>query len=1199
MKCTISIIFIIFLTSLTCSQWLSDIRLTNDPSSSYTHFGRCIAADGNTLHVIWRDYRNGTNPEIYYKQSLNGGIDWSQDIRLTNDPEYSSVPCISALNSVVHVVWLEARDGNSEIYYKRSTDNGLNWQPDFRLTNDVYNSDFPFVCAFGSFVHVVWQESRNDTSEIYYKHSTDFGASWGPDVRLTFNPLESFIPSISCNNNFIHVVWNDTRDGNLEIYYKRSNDFGNSWSLDYRITNSSGSSYQPIITTNISDIYISWRDNRDGDDEIYFVHSTNDGYDWGNNIQLTFNGTSTSPAICVSGSSLHLVWEDHRDGNDEIYYKASTNKGEIWSGDIRLTNNFYTSTFPSICILGTIVNVVWNDNRNGNYEIYYKRNPNGNIAPPVNSPALISPPNNSNNIGLVPLLDWDSVTNANIYNCQISTDYNFNTVVFDSSVISTQVIVPSGRLNNNTQYFWRVRGANGGGNGPWSVIWNFRTLQSLVTTPVAYEKWISGEKDTIRWSGTNWPFVNIKLTLNLGTPIQSNYTVASNIPNGPESYIWNIPENLLSFRTKITIENSLNPLQKIESNIFRLKPYLLTRTNSDSTYYEYRKDRDQWGFWNEGGQMWPFSWWIQFVYQAVIDPFTGMPYSLSQGEHTFLKALPWQFPDWISWVSTFTVDNCYISLEKAIYSPLALSKWRSRKKGWDGSCFGIAISNALVFRNKSNFYNKFPSFPQFTNPIEIQASDEVRRTVNELFCYQYGQPHINYIHENGIKSVNQTLRELKKMLLSENDSVRILCFFSQDAKGGHAVVPYKIQMDNIVQSKYYLYIYDNAYPQSNSVVIIDTTAYNGRGSWHYEQPPFNDWGGENFFFLMDSVTKYLSNPMFKDQNPVAFSDTILQVTNNSSSSIIIHDEFGRITGHTVDTNFLNIPGSFPLISFNSIRSYPYGYTLRNNHYSVKLTEFLEDTIETYFFTKNRAYTYARNNAIFSHSDFLNFESGISTLNFDSATKTINLSSIIKETSDEKQVVLSELSLSMNDSVKLIELDSNTSKLVNWANQKTYSIKLNFAAINGLGEFEAFNLAIPVNSSHIFIPNWNSLNNSQLVILVDLENNGTIDDTLRIDNQLIGVENGNTVLPKEYALNQNYPNPFNGKTVIVFDIVEAQEVKLSVYDILGREILTLVNNKLNAGRYKAIWSADNFASGIYFYSIKAGNYTATRKMILVK
>ena len=83
------------------------------------------------------------------------------------------------------------------------------------------------------------------------------------------------------------------------------------------------------------------------------------------------------------------------------------------------------------------------------------------------------------------------------------------------------------------------------------------------------------------------------------------------------------------------------------------------------------------------------------------------------------------------------------------------------------------------------------------------------------------------------------------------------------------------------------------------------------------------------------------------------------------------------------------------------------------------------------------------------------------------------------------------------------------------------------------------------------------------------------------------------------LYQNYPNPFNPNTTISFDLPKTSEVSLKVFDILGEELGTLVNDKLSAGSYSYDWDASNLASGVYWYRLQAGHYVKTRKMVLMK
>jgi 5-hydroxyisourate hydrolase-like protein (transthyretin family) len=90
-------------------------------------------------------------------------------------------------------------------------------------------------------------------------------------------------------------------------------------------------------------------------------------------------------------------------------------------------------------------------------------------------------------------------------------------------------------------------------------------------------------------------------------------------------------------------------------------------------------------------------------------------------------------------------------------------------------------------------------------------------------------------------------------------------------------------------------------------------------------------------------------------------------------------------------------------------------------------------------------------------------------------------------------------------------------------------------------------------------------------------------------------------PKEFALYQNYPNPFNPTTTIRYSIPEAGSVpvNLKIYDILGREVETLVNKDQKAGNYEVEFNAGKYASGMYIYRLTAGNFKSIKKMMLVK
>ena len=89
------------------------------------------------------------------------------------------------------------------------------------------------------------------------------------------------------------------------------------------------------------------------------------------------------------------------------------------------------------------------------------------------------------------------------------------------------------------------------------------------------------------------------------------------------------------------------------------------------------------------------------------------------------------------------------------------------------------------------------------------------------------------------------------------------------------------------------------------------------------------------------------------------------------------------------------------------------------------------------------------------------------------------------------------------------------------------------------------------------------------------------------------------IPKDFQLYQNYPNPFNPTTNIKYDVPKASNVKIKIYDVSGKEIMTLVNQNMTAGSYETKFDASNLSSGIYFCNMIAGDYTSLKKMVLLK
>lgn len=144
---------------------------------------------------------------------------------------------------------------------------------------------------------------------------------------------------------------------------------------------------------------------------------------------------------------------------------------------------------------------------------------------------------------------------------------------------------------------------------------------------------------------------------------------------------------------------------------------------------------------------------------------------------------------------------------------------------------------------------------------------------------------------------------------------------------------------------------------------------------------------------------------------------------------------------------------------------------------------------------------------------------------------------------------------------------------------TYNSGQNWIAVLSADSSEIYSLSFP-DSLHGFA----------------VGNNGVI---LKYSPVITSVTENNSNSPSDFFLYQNFPNPFNPYTVISYRLSVSNLISLKVYDILGNEITTLVNQKQPAGNYRVSFKSNNLSSGIYFYKLTAGNFSETKRMVLIK
>ena len=222
------------------------------------------------------------------------------------------------------MVWSDATPGNQEIYYKSSSNGGASWTPLRRLSNTVGASLTPVVAVSGANVHVAWSDTTSGNEEIYYKSSSNGGVNWTGVRRLTWTSGVSKRPALAFGGSTLHLVWDDSTPGNKEIYYKSSGNGGANWSAIRRLSTTNGNSYAAAIAVERFEYPRGVERFDPGNFEIYTKSSNSGGGSWSSLRRLsTTSGASMTPAIVVNGSDVQLSWADSTTGNFEIQYKSS------------------------------------------------------------------------------------------------------------------------------------------------------------------------------------------------------------------------------------------------------------------------------------------------------------------------------------------------------------------------------------------------------------------------------------------------------------------------------------------------------------------------------------------------------------------------------------------------------------------------------------------------------------------------------------------------------------------------------------------------------------------------------------------------------------------------------------------------------------------------------------------------------------
>ncbi len=364
--------FFLFFTSFVEAQWSTPFSLSPSAVSATLNesMGSCIGTGGDTLHVVWTDKLSTTRARIYYTRSLDTGLTWSAPQVLTDTSSNAWNPAIAVNGKNIHVVWREisTTNGHRASWYKHSTDGGITWGPNVFLDS---TADWPAVSVSGNNVYVandVVTAASPYNTEIYFLRSTDNGSTWSSPQQLTFAVGRSEDEAIHAEGSHVYMSWNDNRAGQFQILYKESHDFGVTWGADMVVIPIKD--YNTMVWSDGAHIDVVACGAPSGRYQLLLAQSADTGLTWNASMDLSNDTAHTYflPDMVRNDSDLHIVCSS---GSGPKYFHSGDG-GTTWDAPVILPGaNFIAYT-------GCALHIIYGSS--ADHHIYYIRNPHGNAG---------------------------------------------------------------------------------------------------------------------------------------------------------------------------------------------------------------------------------------------------------------------------------------------------------------------------------------------------------------------------------------------------------------------------------------------------------------------------------------------------------------------------------------------------------------------------------------------------------------------------------------------------------------------------------------------------------------------------------------------------------------------------------------------------------------------------------------------------
>ncbi len=303
----------------------NDTRVSNTSGSS---LHPAVAWNGTSWGLVYADDSAG-NYELYFRKLSASGTPSAAAVRITNANGRTDWPDLVWTGSNYALAYDDDRSaaGKHDLYFQRLDTNGTRIGGEVRVTTDPARQSSPILKWNGTSFGLAWTDYRvSGNREIYFRRLNADGSPLGGELRVTNDGADSAWPDLSWNDvdHEWALVWHDTRDGNSEIYFGRVSEAGARIGSDTRLTSANGDSSYASIDWNGFQYGVSWQDERSGNPAIYFAQVSAVGVKNGNELRLsTGNAKAEFTTALWNGSTFAFCWRDSRNtpaANTEIYF---------------------------------------------------------------------------------------------------------------------------------------------------------------------------------------------------------------------------------------------------------------------------------------------------------------------------------------------------------------------------------------------------------------------------------------------------------------------------------------------------------------------------------------------------------------------------------------------------------------------------------------------------------------------------------------------------------------------------------------------------------------------------------------------------------------------------------------------------------------------------------------------------------------